>query len=103
MKLYNQGARSFTVEKKFVIKGGSFRPHDREKVTIQINPKDKVEFEEEFGKKILSMYPESFMQLDEVGNVVEPKVKKAAKKKAVIAPLKKRTKTLKVTKKVKKG
>src|SRR5665213_2136705 len=98
MKLYNQAQMTFDLDKTKVIKGGSYRPHDAERRYLHIKPKDKFEVTEEYGKKLMGMYPNVFMQLDEAGAVIKP-AKKAKKKvaKKKIAPVVK--KTVKKTKK----
>lgn len=87
MKLYNQAMQTFDVDKKEVIKGGSYRPHDAERKFLQIKHKDKFEVTDAYGKKLMRMYPNAFMQLDEAGTTTVKKdrkpvnrVKKAAKK-----------------------
>lgn len=94
MKLYNQAQMTFDVDKTQVVKGGSYRAHDRERRYLHIKPKDKFEVTEEYGKKLLGMYPGVFMQLDEGGQVIAP-VKKTTKKKVA----KKKTVVKKVAKK----
>jgi hypothetical protein len=43
---------------------------------LHIEYKDKFEVTDEYGKKLMGMYPNAFMQLDETGVVPVKKVKK---------------------------
>lgn len=94
MKLYSIGQRSYIVDPKQVVKGGVFRSNDLEKKFMYIEPKAKFEVTDEYGKKLMAMYPDQFMQLDETGKPLDPPVKKvkAKKKKVIVKKTAKKTK-----------
>ena len=82
MKLYSMGPRSYIVDHKCVISGGVFRKEDFEKKYMYIDPKAKFEVTDAYGKKLMAMYPNQFMQTDDSGIPLDRKIKKAKKKKA---------------------
>lgn len=96
MKLYSIGQRSYIVDRKQVIKGGTFRNDDMEKKNMYIEPKAKFEVTDEYGKKLKGMYPDQFMPLDETAKQVEQEIKKSR------TPKKKVITKKKVVKKAKK-
>ena len=86
MKLYNKGKRSFILNKDNVISGGRTQEHDIEKTRIYFDPDKEIEVVDEQGDKLLK-YGKEIMRVDKTQAV----------------RLKKRTETIKVVKKAKKG
>jgi hypothetical protein len=83
MKLYSIGLRSYIVDPKKVIKGGVYRKEDFQKQWMYIEPKAKFEVQDAYGKQLMGMYPNQFMELDGEGKAsFEPEAKKTRVKKA---------------------
>ena len=84
MKLFNSSAkkngRALIIDPKFIIKGGSFQEHDREKTRAYFNPQTRIEVTDAYGKVLVRMYPDLIMQLDETNTPIEKVTKKVSKK-----------------------
>lgn len=77
MKLYNRSGRALIIDIKHVVEGGRFGEHDNKQDRKYFDPQSNMEVTDEYGAKLMKMYPKELMQTD----------KKSARKE--VAPVKK--------------
>ena len=84
MKLYNKSGPSLIIPTEHVIEGGRFSEHDQKKDRKYFDVESDIEVTDEYGRKLLSMYPK-LKQTDRpsasVKKVIKKSVKKAKKRK----------------------
>jgi hypothetical protein len=85
MKLYNKSGPSLIIDVKYVLSGGRFSEHDQKKDRKYFDVDSDIEVTDEYGEKLLKMYP---------------KLKRTDQTRE--APIKKRSKRIKVVQKTKK-
>lgn len=91
MILYNKSGRAFIIDVKYITNGGRFSEFDTKKDRKYFDPNTDLEVTDEYGKKLLGMYPKELKRFDSPEKKVEtPKKRKSTIKK-------------KTTKKSKKG
>ena len=80
MKLYNKGGPGLIIDSKYVIEGGRFSEHDTKKDRKHFDLETTIEVTDEYGEKLLRMYPKGMMQTDKV-TISKKAVKKTKKRK----------------------
>lgn len=84
MKLYNKSdnksGRALILPPEEIVSGGRYQEHDRKKTKCYFDPGKSIEVNEEYGVKLLAMYPEMLIKMD---GSSETKTKKKSKKSKV--------------------
>lgn len=81
MKLYNKGGRSLIIAKEQVINGGTYKAHDNKEERPYFDPGKTIEVKDEYGEKLLGMYPDFLMRMDEKAEAKKTKAKAKVKAK----------------------
>lgn len=63
MMLFNKGGRGYIVPSDVIIQGGRFSEHDQRKDRKYFDPNTEAEFTEEYGSRLLKMYPKELMKM----------------------------------------
>lgn len=82
MKLYNKSGRAFIIDVKYIIDGGRFSEYDTKKDRKYFDPNSDLEVTDEYGAKLLKMYPKELKRFDSSSNKVTKKKSVTKKKKS---------------------
>lgn len=80
MKLYNKSGPSLIIDVKYIIEGGRFSEHDQKKDRKYFDIDSDIEVTEEYGEKLLRMYPK-LKRTDKESTPVKKEIKKTKKRK----------------------